>query len=173
MTQTTRDWAALGIVWLALEVARQGSGNNRSDRRVIGVAQIPQVTDVDKAIAAGLGAAIMAGVNGTSWRVTAQDVGRSYLENVPRTERSDEDLRERVFARLKGMRNAALGGTRTVLVYILPNGQEWRGTEGDDYEMAHAAALVEGGVDEDVATGLAARAAILVRQKLGELPTEA
>lgn len=155
----TRDWAALGIVWLALEVSRQ-HGANRTDRTVIGVAQVPQVTDVDKAIAAGLGNAIMAGVNGTSWRVTAQDVGRSYIENVPRDKRSDEELRERVFARLQGMRNPALGGgVRKVLVASLPDGTKWEGTDPTEYEQLYAAGLVDNGVDASLALGIAANVA--------------
>lgn len=156
MTQP-RDWAALGILWVESEVSRQ-HGPNKTDRAVIGTGQVPQLTDIDKAVEAGLEAAILAGTNGTSWRVTAQDVSRSYIEATKASDRDVETLRERIFSRLKGMRNAAIG-TRTVLVAPLPDGTQWKGTDSTEYEQLYAAGLVDAGMDAAMALGLAANMA--------------
>lgn len=159
-----RDWSALGIVWVASEVSRQ-HGPNKTDRKTIGIGQVPQVENLDLAIEADLGQAIMAGVNGTSWRVTAQDVSRSYIEGTDKSKRDDEELRERIFTRLKGMRNAAIA-VRETLVAPLPDGTSWSGTDAGDYESKYLEALVQGGVPEEVAIGIAARVALPIRQKL-------
>lgn len=152
-----RNWDELGIVWVDSPVSRQ-HGANKSDRVEIGVGQVPQVADLDKAIAAGLLDAIKAGVNGTSWRVTAQDVSRSYIEGTPKNAREVEVLRERIYARLKGMRTGGFA-TREVFVAPLPDGSQWKGTEPTEYEQLYAAALVDAGMDADMALGIAANVA--------------
>lgn len=166
-----RNWGELGIVWIPGTVSRR-RGKNDSDKIEIGVGPIPQLSDVDLAIKADLADSIMAGVNGTSWRVTAQDVIRAYVEsnrdsikarqgNLP--DATDvEELRERIFSRLKGMRSGG-SNTRTVFVAPLPNGERWTGTDVTEYEQLYFAALMDAGMDADTALGVAVNVAKALR----------
>lgn len=163
---TERNWAEMGITWVTTEVSRQ-HGPNKTDRSVIGTGEIPQIESIDKAVAAGLGPAIMSGVNGTSWRVTAQDVIRSYIEGTEKSKRSAEELRERIYKRLQGMRNTAVS-TREVVVAPLPNGEMWKGTDATEFESLYAAALVDAGMEATLALGIAANVAKPVAEKLAK-----
>ena len=162
-----RNWEDVGLTWIPGRVSRR-HGANDSDKTPLGYGPIPQLTDTDKAIGAGLGSSIMAGVNGTSWRVTAQDVIRSHIEanranitarldNLPDAS-SDDALKERIFARLQGLRSAGVS-VREVLVAPLPDGTQWKGNDVTEYEQLYAAGLVDAGVDAALALGIASKQA--------------
>lgn len=145
-----RNWEELGIQWTKGDVSRE-AGSNRTDRKSIGTCQIPHLTNLDKAVAAGLSAAVLAGVNGTSWRVKAQDVGRRYIEKCQTSrQRYDEETnRTLVFQRLLSIRVSTGGVTiveKRVIVNRLPNGQEYTGTNLAEYQGLVAAALSDMGV---------------------------
>ena len=155
------NWKSMGIAWETSPVSRQ-HGPNKTDRAVIGEAEIPQVVDIRAAIDAGLGDAMLAGINGTSWRVTAQDVSRRYLERTPKDKRSQEDLRKAVYDRLRGIRARIVGGRVEYVEVVkrpLPDGTMYEGTDENEYRSAYAAALVDNGIDADVALTLATKVA--------------
>lgn len=150
MTQTI-DWALRGISWVTEDVSKQ-HGDHATDRVVIGKAQIPVVSDLD-AFRKEYGDACILGIlDGTSIRVMAQDVNRSGLAK----KLSADEIRQRIDARLRGIRNRSLGGTvKEVTVYLLPNGEKWTGTDETSYQAEYMAALVDAGVDAAVARTLA------------------
>lgn len=144
-----RNWNDLGLAWEAGEVAKQ-FGDNATDRRTLNIkAQIPKVTDIDKATAAGID--VLAWVNSAnSPRVMAQDVARKRAEKSPKP--TDEEMRELVFSRLKGVRN--VGGRvveRVVVKRALPNGSMYEGSDEMEFRAQYAAALIDLGVDGKVA----------------------
>lgn len=136
------NWNDLGITWTSSDVQRQ-HGDNATDRVVIGQAQIPVLSDVDKAVAGGLLGAIMKGVNGTSWRVMAQDVCRKAIEKDRKA--SPDAMREAVFNRLRSMR--ASSGPVVIVKRALPNGTMWEGDNEQEFRSEYAAALTDMGVD--------------------------
>lgn len=145
-----RNWNDIGLAWETDEVARR-DGPNGSDRRVIGLAQIPVCTDLDK-VRAHFGDGVVTGsLNGTSWRVMAQDVSRRGIE----ARKSDAEIREMVYNRLRGIRNASTGGTRTQFVAPLPDGTKWTGTDATAYQAECMAQFVDNGLDATVARTLA------------------
>lgn len=151
------NWESAGIVWETSDVSRQ-HGPNKSDRAVIGTAEIPKVVDMAKAIDAGLGDAMLAGINGTSWRVTAQDVSRRYIEATPKDKRNKDDLRKLVYDRLRGIRARVVGGRVEYVEVVkrpLPDGTMYDGTDEVEFRQLYLAALVDGGVQPDVARTLA------------------
>src|SRR5512138_48530 len=147
----SRNWEELGIRWESSVVMRQ-HGDHASDRRPLGDAQIPVLEDTEKAIANGLGPAILKGVNGTSWRVMAQDVSRNRLEDGVK----DADvIREDVYKRLLSIRTT---GTRVLVKRNLPNGEVYMGADETEFRQMFAAALVDLGIDADLSMAKAAKA---------------
>lgn len=152
MTQTQIDWAARGITWAEEPVSKVFGENNQSDKRVIGNAQIPVVVDLELFRKEYGDACVLGILDGTSIRVMAQDVNRSGIAKGLNT----EQLRERVDARLRGVRNRPLGGTtKEVLVYLLPNNTKFTGSSLVEYQAQYGAALIDAGVDSAVAMTLA------------------
>lgn len=142
-----RNWADLGIEWSEEQVRRQ-NGDNASDKAALrGTAQIPVVKDLDKFVA-HFGANCVLGImDGTSVRVMAQDVNRRLLAKGA----DAESIREAVYNRLKGVRNATIATVREVKVYMLPDGTQYKGSDLTEYKAAAMAALVDLGVPADVA----------------------
>lgn len=150
MTQTI-DWAARGISWAEEDVSKQ-HGDHATDRVVIGKAQIPVVQDLAKFTAEYGEACVLGILDGTSIRVMAQDVNRS---GIAKNLKADE-IRQRIDARLRGVRNRPLGGgVKTVIVYMLPNGQQYKGTSLVEFQQEYMSALVDAGVPAEVARTLA------------------
>ena len=150
MTQTI-DWALRGISWVTEDVSKQ-HGDHATDRVVLGKAQIPVVADLD-AFRKEYGDSCILGIlDGTSIRVMAQDVNRSGLaKKLPA-----DEIKQRIDARLRGVRNRSLGGVvKEVAVYLLPNGEKWTGTDETAYQAEYMAALVDAGVPIEVAKTLA------------------
>lgn len=148
---SARNWEEMGISWAEETVSRQ-HGPHATDRVVIGTAQIPIVKDLSK-FTAHFGESVVLGVmDGTSIRVQAQDVSRTGIAKGLKA----EEIRERMYLRLKGIRNRPLAGeTKEVKVYRLPNGQDYKGTDVTEFRQLYAAALVDSGVPAAVATTLA------------------
>lgn len=140
-----QNWADYGIAWLEEEVAKRTDGNTKVI--INGAAQIPQVIDVQKALDHFGNEAIAGALNGTSWRVAAQDVNRRMLPGKP----SVDVLRQAVYNRLLGIRNAASVVTKTVKVYTLPNGTSYTGSDLLEYQQAFIAAMVDLGIDSATA----------------------
>lgn len=150
-----RNWDEIGLAWSAESVSRR-HGENASDKSVIGTGQIPVVSDLDK-VREHFGDEVITGaLNGTSWRVMAQDVSRRSLE---KDIKDAETIREAVYNRLRGIRNPAGTSTRTVevKVYALPNGETYKGTDLAAYQAEYAAALVDQGVPAETAMDIAKR----------------
>lgn len=151
-----RNWEDTGISWLEEKVSTK-AGNTKVE--VSGTAQIPQVDDVQKALEHFGEEAFKGGLNGTSWRVAAQDVNRRLLPTKPTV----EQLREAVYNRLKGIRNAAVGvRTVTVKVYTLADGTSFvpdanKSTQENTVALqaAATAALVDKGVPAEIARSIA------------------
>lgn len=147
-----RDWNALGIHWTESDVQRQ-HGDHATDRAILGKAQIPVLADMDLAKAAGLTPAILKGVNGTSWRVMAQDVCRGLLEKGIK---DVETTRERIYARLLSIRQAGtVVQTVTVVKRPLPDGTMYEGSDENEFRANYMAALIDAGVDANVARTMA------------------
>lgn len=149
----TRNWNEIGLDWSVEPVARR-AGANDSDKKVIGNAQIPVVSDLDKVREHFGDDPITGSLNGTSWRVMAQDVGRRLLEKGTK----DADvIREAVYNRLRGIRNAPVASTvvKVVKVHTLPDGTEYKGTDLAEYQAAYAAALVDQNVPAETAMQIA------------------
>lgn len=147
-------WADRGITWAAGEEVSKRYGPNDSDKRVLGTAQIPVVTDLDKFRKAYGDACVLGIMDGTSLRVMAQDVNRSGLVKGL----SAEEIRSRIHLRLKGIRNSSVATVKTVTVkvYALPGGGQYAGTDLVEYQQAYVAALVDLGTPAEVATTVAA-----------------
>jgi len=147
----TRDWNSYGITWLSENVSKtEGS----TKVQLNGTAQIPSVTDLDKVIDHFGVECVTGSLNGTSWRVMAQDVCRRMLKVG---KHDVDEMQEAVYNRLRGVRNAAVGGTKTieVKVYALPNGASYSGTSLIEYQQAFVAAMFDCGVANDVAIAMA------------------
>ena len=158
-----RNWDELGIAWDESEVSRR-AGSNDSDKKALGIAQIPVVKDISLAIAAGLTEAMLAGINGTSWRVSAQDVARNFLAKVGKrmadgayalTPAQVDDLREAAYNRVRGLRSPATRTQQKIVIHTLPNGTKFDGTDETEYRQAFAATLIDLGVPADAARAAA------------------
>lgn len=146
------NWEGRGISWQQEDVSKQ-HGDHATDKVVIGKAQIPVVTDLE-AFRKEYGDSCVLGIlDGTSIRVMAQDVNRSGLAKGLKA----EEIRQRIDARLRGIRNRPLGGTTVVtkLVYLLPNGEKFTGTTLAEFQGEYLAVLIDSGVPADVARTLA------------------
>jgi hypothetical protein len=145
------NYADFGISFTSEPVA-QRAGPNATDRKVIGNGQIAVVTDLNKFVE-HFGADVVLGIlDGTSIRVMSQDVSRRGLTATPKA--SDDQIREAIYNRLKGVRNRG-GGTREVVIHVLPNGEKYTGSDLAEFQSLYAAALVDAGVDADTAIMLA------------------
>lgn len=148
----SKNWEEMGITWAAEEVSKQ-HGDHATDRRVMGTAYIPVVTDLGKFTESFGQACVLGILDGTSIRVMAQDVNRAGLaKNL-----KPDEIKDRIEARLRGVRNRPVGGTTIVKVKVhtLPNGTEYTGTDVVEYQQAYAAALIDQGVDATVAITIA------------------
>lgn len=159
----SRNWTDIGLTWDESDVSER-TGPNASSKFVLGEAQIPVLADTEKAIASGLGDAILAGVNGTSWRVSAQDVARSYLKANGKRDAHGryilnpaqiDELRDRAFARVKGLRNPSIRTVTTVTVHNFPDGTQYTGSDEVVYRQEFASRLVDMGVPADTARAAA------------------
>lgn len=153
----SRNWEALGINWLEEEVYRK-DGNTKV--LVTGKAQIPQLVNLAAAIEHFGENTLLASINGTSWRVSAQAVNRDLLP----TKADSESIREAVYNRISGTRRAAVVRTKEVKVYTLANGAEFRpdSSKSDDENLtslqaAALAAYFDVGVPNDVARTIVAQ----------------
>lgn len=145
--KTPRDWAAIGINWITEPVQKQ-HGDHYTDRHVVGNAELPQIADID--LVAKSGVSILAWLNASnSMRVRAQAIARTHKGTA-------EELREKVFAALLGQRQSGFGTkTITVVKRPLPNGEMYEGTDENEFRQLYAAALVDSGVNADVALQIA------------------
>ncbi len=154
----TRNWVELGIEWKTETVSRQ-MGEHRSDRVAFRhPAQIPIPSDLTKIRGWAGDDRVCAWMNAQGWRVPAQDVNRAYLEECAEGKvYNEEELRERVYNRLAGVRNSGGGGTRTITVVKrpLPDGTMYNGTDEVEYRQMYVAGLVDKGVPTPVATMIA------------------
>lgn len=148
----SRNWEEMGIAWDMSEVATQ-AGDHATDKRTLGSIPVPRLTNIAKAIASGLENAILTGINGTSWRVKAQDVGRRALEKNHKVDR--ELLKDAIFARLQSMRVASVGTVRVVREHRLPDGTLYEGTLEIEFRSETMAQYVDLGVSVEVAQKLA------------------
>ena len=143
-----RNWEAIGLSWLAEDVSKVFGENNASDKRVVATAQLPVVTDLDKLAAGGVD--ILAWLNASnSMRVRAQAIARKNPKADP------EKMRELVFSALQGVRMGVAGRTVEIIKRALPDGNFYTGTDENEYRSQYAAALVDKGVDSDVALTIA------------------
>lgn len=139
----TRNWEEIGIVWEADDVSKQ-YGDHATDRKVIAVAQLPRISDIDKAQAAGID--ILGWVNSSnSMRVRAQAIARAN----PKLDA--EALREEVFKALLGQRNVGGGRTTVITKRPLPGGVMYEGNDETEFRQLYTAALVDQGVAADTA----------------------
>ena len=147
-------WAERGITWASEDVARQPG--NQGDKVAFHVkAVIPVCVDLDLFRQEYGDACVLGIMDGTSVRVMAQDVNRTGIAKGV----SEDDRKERIHLRLKGIRNRPVGGTTTIVkevkVYTLPNGQKYNGTDLAEFQGLFAAALIDAGVGPEVALTLA------------------
>lgn len=151
MSATERNWEDMGISWSEEDVSRQ-QGPHATDRVVIGKAQIPVVSDLDK-FRTHFGDSVVLGIlDGTSIRVQAQDVSRTGIAKGLKV----SEIRERMYLRLKGIRNRPLAGeVKTVVKYPLPGGAFYTGTDLVEYQQQYVAALVDLGTPAEVARTIA------------------
>lgn len=151
-TMESINWADRGISWQTEDVSKQ-HGSHATDKVVIGKAQIPVVTDLEKFRSEYGDACVLGILDGTSIRVMAQDVNRTSLAKGLKA----DEIKARIDARLRGIRNRPLGGTTVVtkLVYVLPNGEKYTGTSLVEFQSEYMAALVDAGVPAEVARTLA------------------
>ena len=118
-----------------------------------GDAQIPEVEDLEKFLANVPRAAevVKVGLNGTSFRVSAQGVCRRELEKNANA--TAEYLQETVYnSVILGARSS--GGTRTIVktIYTLPNGEKYEGTSATEFKQLWVAAMVDLGTPAAQAT---------------------
>lgn len=152
-----RNWAEIGLDWAAEEVMKQFGENNQSDKRIVGVAQLPIVTDIDKLGASGVD--VLAWLNSSnSLRVRAQALGRSSKLPKNAADEKVEQLREKVYSAMLGVR---MSGGRvverivTVVEKRLPDGTIYKGESEEEFRAAFAAALIDLGVESAKALEMA------------------
>lgn len=144
------NWEARGISWAEEEVSEL-AGEHATDKRSLGMAQIPVVKDLSKFVAEYGEGAVLGSLDGTSIRVMAQDVNRTGL----RKRLTKEEIRQRIDGRLRGIRARGVPSVKEVTVYALPDGTKYTGTNEAEYQGAYMAALVDQGVDAAVARVIA------------------
>lgn len=148
----SRNWEELGIEWIEETVSKQ-AGDHATDRAVIGKAQMPIVRDLPKFVGHFGDGCVLGIMDGTSVRVMAQDVNRRGIQKGMKP----EAIREAIYNRLIGVRNAPRATVRTVEVKIhnLPNGTTYSGTDLVEYRQLYLSALVDAGVAVSVAQQIA------------------
>lgn len=141
---TDNGCAEYGFRWESEPVQTQ-AGPNGSDRKPVNLAaQIAVIVDV-ATFEATFPGYILAMADGTSLRVSCQRIGRKFDgRDIPGNRRA-------VVEHLTGLRAKA---TRTVK-RGLPNGTFYTGTDETEYRQQYAAALVDAGVDGEIAIGIA------------------
>lgn len=147
MSAQNFDAAEMGITWESSPVSKRIGPNNSDIREWRADAQVPVVTDLDKARAFFGDSVVLFGINGTSWRVQAQDVARRLPANTPVVE-----LQKAVIARLQGMRTRTTTVREIVRYPRLDNPAvlvEMTGNAASDL-----AALVDAGYPESAARSL-------------------
>lgn len=162
MKRTAAEWAAMGLAFVSGVVKQQiGRGNQAQMRIVDNDAQLIELRDLDKAIAAGLGESIVESANGTSWKVIAQRVNRDHgievMDGKAKPWTTDQK-QEAVFAAIRGMRS---GGSRTTtitkIVMVYPDGETYEGTNAVEFVSTYIGKAVDEGVPVDVARRIAAK----------------
>lgn len=144
------DWAARGIKWIE-EVVSEQAGSHATDRRELGKAQMPVVTDLQLFVKEYGEQCVLGSLDGTSIRVMAQDVNRSGLRKGV----SADEIKSRIDARLRGVRSRTFATTKEVIKYPLPGGKFYSGTDLAEYQAEYTAALVDMGTPADVAMTIA------------------
>lgn len=134
------------ITWESEDVAIV-YGDNQSDKRVVNTAaQIAVMADVDLWRAQFGDAYILASSNGTSLRVACQRIGRKFNgKDIPANRRA-------VIDHIRGIR---VRGSTTKTVRDLPDGTKYDGTNEVEYRQLYGAALVDAGVDGNIAQNIA------------------
>lgn len=133
-----------GFSWSGESVQEQ-AGPNGSDRAPVNTAaQIAIMTDVEKFHQAFPGY-LVAMADGTSLRVSCQRIGRKFSgKDIPGN-------RKAVVDHLTGVRVRTTSAVRR----SLPNGQVYTGTNEVEFRQLYAAALVDSGVDGNIAAQIA------------------
>jgi len=154
---SSTNWDNIGITWSAEPVMRQ-HGDHATDRRTIGNAQIPVLSDLGK-FRENVQSAdeILLGIwDGTSARVQAQDVCRKMLEKGA----SVDTMREAVWNRILGVR------TRVTVPksYPLPDGKRYTGNDLAEYRKLYREA--------QIVTALAMGATVELADKIGDAASE-
>lgn len=144
----SRNWNEMGLAWATENVSENVSTTNSSQKRVVGQAQIAIVEDLDK-FRAHFTDAVMLGIfDGTSVRVTSQNVCRPMLN---KGKPSVDDLREAVYNRLKGIRVSVRSVTKSyVVVIMLPNGETYEGESEEGFQRAYVEAAVDMGITTEI-----------------------
>lgn len=148
MTARNMNAEDLGIRWESSPVQKRIGPNGSDMREWRSDAQIPVVVDLDKARKGFTDDVVLSGINGTSWRVQAQDVARRLPANTPVAE-----LQAAVIARLQGMRRSPGSRVREIVRYPrLDNPTVLVEMTGNP--AADLAALVDAGYPQDAARTL-------------------
>lgn len=153
------DWAAMGVEWETETVKKAGTE--------YAGAEICVPSNLDNIRKFVTDDTILGSLDGTSWRVAAQDVNRATLADWKQRGTKLDDthielLRVRVWQRLMGIRGerrpAAVKIVEKIVerkMYALPDGTMWVGEDMNDYGAMYTAALVDQGVPASVATAIA------------------
>jgi hypothetical protein len=166
------DWAAVG-----LESTTQNpeTGDpwklHRGDIPVTGCVFL-WVRDAQKALDAGLGEAIIASLNGTSWKVSQDDVNRAYDKEVAEKGQRGQKVRitleHRLWNRLTGIRRKPEFRAATVKVVekivvkitlpnmalFVPTGNTLEET-AEEFRSAWMDAMMQLGIEPQAVVGLA------------------
>jgi hypothetical protein len=137
------SWAEVGCEIVRGPIGRQHGPNKSGYRAYPREAYNVELRNIGKVVAHFGEAPLVAGINGTSWKVACQGVNRRMFDADIKT--PEADILLALYATIKGIR---VGGRRTVVkVYVLPNGVTWEGTDESSYQLAIRVALVDGGLD--------------------------
>lgn len=153
MTQAQSiNWADFGIT-LSIESVQKQAGPHASDRRVItDNAIIPTVVDVEKFVEAFGPQTLLRFINGTSLRVRAQSVARQMAK-----EKDTDKIEQALLNSIKAVRNVGVRSVTTITVNVhdLPDGTKYTGSDLVEYQQLYTAALMDAGVDSEVALNIA------------------
>lgn len=143
----SKNWDAMGLAWTVGEVSRE-HGGHRTDRKVIGEAYYPRIADLTKAREYFGDNTVTAWINASnSIRVMAQGINRAGIE----ARLSEDTIKDKIYNRLRGMRNAAVMSDRRVVIVTLVDGTIYEGSDEVEYQQLQLAAMVDLGVAPDVA----------------------
>jgi hypothetical protein len=145
----SQNWDDMGIAWVTGIVSRE-NGGHRTDRAPLGTAYYPTISNLEKAIAHFGSSTVLAWINASnSIRVMAQSINRAGIEHrVPA-----DEIKTRIYNRLRGMRNVVTHATTTVRVRVvtLIDGTTYDGDDLTEYRQLQMAAMVDLGIDPTVA----------------------